>query len=117
MNVRALLRPQGAQPRAGLLSNVAVPVAIGGEDVDHWYKDAVIYELHVRAYQDSDGDGIGDLPGLVSRLDYIQELGVTAIWLLPFYPSPMRDDGYDISDYRTIHPSYGVLRVFRVLLR
>jgi maltose alpha-D-glucosyltransferase/alpha-amylase len=83
----------------------------------HWYQDAILYEVHVRAYADSDGDGIGDFPGLVERLDYIQELGVTALWLLPFYPSPLRDDGYDISDYRQVHPSYGTLRDFRTLLR
>ena len=81
----------------------------GEFDAEHWYKDAVIYELHVRAYQDSDGDGIGDFRGLTSRLDYLQDLGVTALWLLPFYPSPLRDDGYDISDYRRVHPSYGTL--------
>ncbi|HLI73838.1 MAG TPA: maltose alpha-D-glucosyltransferase [Acidimicrobiales bacterium] len=86
-------------------------------DVEHWYKDAVIYELHVRAFQDSDADGIGDFRGLITRLDYLQDLGVTAVWLLPFYPSPLRDDGYDISDYRHIHPSYGTLRDFRMFLR
>jgi maltose alpha-D-glucosyltransferase/alpha-amylase len=88
-----------------------------GDDPEHWYKDAVIYELHVRAFQDSDGDGIGDLAGLITRLDYLQDLGATALWLLPFYPSPLRDDGYDISDYRGIHPPYGTLRDFRTLLR
>src|SRR5438552_13559388 len=82
-----------------------------------WYKDALIYEVHVRAFQDSNGDGIGDFRGLISRLDYIAELGATAIWLLPFYPSPLRDDGYDTSDYRTVHPSYGTLRDFRLFLR
>ena len=71
-----------------------------------WYKDAVIYEVHVRAFADSNNDGIGDFPGLTSKLDYIQDLGVNAIWLLPFYPSPLRDDGYDIADYRNIHPQY-----------
>ena len=64
-----------------------------------WYKDAIIYELPVRGFYDSNGDGIGDLPGLTHKLDYLQDLGVTALWLLPFYPSPMRDDGYDIADY------------------
>jgi hypothetical protein len=64
-----------------------------------WYKDAIIYELHVRAFADSNGDGIGDFPGLLSRLDYLQNLGVTCIWLLPFFPSPLRDDGYDIANY------------------
>jgi len=78
-----------------------------------WYKDAIIYELHVRAFHDSDGDGIGDFRGLTSRLDYLHDLGVTAIWLLPFYPSPLRDDGYDIADYTTIHPDYGTMRDFR----
>ena len=81
-----------------------------------WYEDAVIYELHVRAFADSDGDGIGDFVGLTQNLDYLQDLGVTAIWLLPFYPSPMRDEGYDISDYRGINPAYGTLRQFRRFL-
>ena len=74
-----------------------------------WYKDAVIYEVHVRAFHDGNGDGVGDFRGLIDKLDYLQELGVTALWLLPFYPSPLRDDGYDISDYRQVHPSYGSL--------
>jgi maltose alpha-D-glucosyltransferase/alpha-amylase len=82
-----------------------------------WYKDAVIYELPVRAYADSNGDGIGDFKGLTGKLDYLEGLGVTAIWLLPFYPSPLRDDGYDISDYTDIHPSYGTLRDFKIFLR
>jgi maltose alpha-D-glucosyltransferase/alpha-amylase len=88
-----------------------------GPDLAHWYKDAVIYELHVRAFCDSDGDGNGDFRGLVRRLDYLQELGVTALWLLPFYPSPLKDDGYDIADYRRVHPLYGDLRDFRTFLR
>jgi len=83
----------------------------------NWYKDAVIYEVHVRAFQDSNDDGIGDFRGLIQRLDYLQDLGVTAIWLLPFYPSPLRDDGYDIGEYKAIHPSYGSLRDFKALLR
>src|SRR6195256_1799965 len=82
-----------------------------------WYKDAVIYEVPVRAFSDSDGDGIGDFKGLTSKLDYLQDLGVTAIWLLPFYPSPLRDDGYDIADYTDIHPAYGTLRDFKTFLR
>ena len=77
-----------------------------------WYQDAVIYQLHVRAFFDSDGNGSGDFPGLTSRLDYIQDLGVNAVWILPFYPSPMRDDGYDISDYRNVHPDFGTRRDF-----
>jgi maltose alpha-D-glucosyltransferase / alpha-amylase len=82
-----------------------------------WYKDAVIYELHVKAFHDSTGDGIGDFQGLTEKLDYLEDLGVTAIWLLPFYPSPLRDDGYDIADYYNIHPDYGTLRDFKRFLR
>lgn len=82
-----------------------------------WYKDAIIYELHVKAFHDSNGDGIGDFQGLVEKLDYLQDLGVTALWLLPFYPSPLKDDGYDISDYFNIHPDYGTLKDFREFLR
>jgi maltose alpha-D-glucosyltransferase/alpha-amylase len=81
-----------------------------------WYKDAVIYQLHVKAFQDADNDGIGDFAGLMQRLDYVQDLGVTAIWLLPFYPSPLRDDGYDIADYTSINPSYGQMRDFRAFI-
>ncbi len=82
-----------------------------------WYKDAVIYQVHVKSFFDSNNDGIGDFKGLIQRLDYIRELGVSAIWLLPFYPSPMRDDGYDISDYRSINPDYGSRRDFRAFVR
>jgi len=82
-----------------------------------WYKDAVIYELHVRAFYDTNGDGIGDFAGLTKKLDYLRDLGVTAIWLLPFYPSPLKDDGYDTSDYRNIHPSYGTLKDFKTFMR
>ncbi|HVB09272.1 MAG TPA: maltose alpha-D-glucosyltransferase [Bacillota bacterium] len=82
-----------------------------------WYQDAIIYELHVRAYADSNGDGIGDFPGLTSKLDYLKDLGVTAIWLLPFYPSPLRDDGYDVSDYTGVHPAYGTLADVRRFVR
>jgi maltose alpha-D-glucosyltransferase/alpha-amylase len=82
-----------------------------------WYHDAVIYELHVRAFQDSNDDGVGDFRGLTQRLDYIADLGVTTIWILPFYPSPLRDDGYDTSDYLSVHPQYGNLRDFRHFLR
>ena len=81
-----------------------------------WYKDAIIYELHVRAFSDSNGDGIGDFPGLISRLDYLQDLGITCIWLLPFFPSPLRDDGYDISNYNDVNPSYGTLSDFKAFL-
>jgi len=82
-----------------------------------WYKDAVIYQVHVRAMYDSNGDGIGDFRGLAEKLDYLQELGISAIWLMPFFPSPLRDDGYDISDYRSVHPSYGTLEDVQLFLR
>jgi maltose alpha-D-glucosyltransferase/alpha-amylase len=81
-----------------------------------WYKDAIIYELHVRAFHDANQDGIGDFQGLIQKLDYLQELGVTCLWLLPFFPSPLRDDGYDIADYTSVHPSYGTLDDFRGFL-
>jgi len=81
-----------------------------------WYKDAVVYEVHVRAFYDSNNDGIGDLAGLTQKLDYIQDLGVNTIWLLPFYPSPMKDDGYDIADYHNIHPQYGTRDDLRTLV-
>ena len=81
-----------------------------------WYQDAIFYELHVKAFHDSNADGIGDFRGLTERLDYLQALGITCIWLLPFYPSPLRDDGYDISWYEGIHPAYGTLRDFRTFL-
>ena len=83
---------------------------------DDWFKDAVFYEVHVKAFADSDGDGTGDFRGLESKLDYLVELGITCIWLLPMYPSPLRDDGYDIADYTAIHPSYGTLQDFRAFL-
>ncbi|MFP4485092.1 MAG: maltose alpha-D-glucosyltransferase [Spirochaetaceae bacterium] len=86
-------------------------------DDPQWYKDAVIYELHVRSFLDSNGDGMGDFEGLTEKLDYLQDLGVSAIWLLPFYPSPWKDDGYDISDYSGIHQAYGTLRDFKRLLK
>lgn len=83
------------------------------DDQKNWYKDAIIYELHIKAFFDSNGDGIGDFEGLLQKLDYLEDLGVTAIWLLPFYPSPLRDDGYDIADYYTINKSYGEIEDFK----
>jgi maltose alpha-D-glucosyltransferase/alpha-amylase len=82
-----------------------------------WFKDAVIYQTHIKAFFDSDGDGMGDFRGMLSKLDYLENLGVTAIWLLPFYPSPLKDDGYDIADYFNINPAYGTLKDFRDLLK
>jgi maltose alpha-D-glucosyltransferase/alpha-amylase len=94
-----------------------LPTRVAAGDDALWYKDAVVYQLHVRSFADSDGDGIGDFRGLTQRLDYIQDLGVTAIWLLPFFPSPLRDDGYDIADYGDINPRYGTLADFKTLLK
>src|SRR5262249_44629569 len=87
--------------------------------LDHdplWYKDAILYEVHVRAFHDSRGSGLGDFRGLTQKLDYLEALGVPAAWALPFSPSPWRDDGYDIADYTGVHPSYGDLRDFREFL-
>ncbi|WP_047197381.1 maltose alpha-D-glucosyltransferase [Caldimonas brevitalea] len=99
----------------------AVPghIVSASPDLDEalWYKDAVIYQVNVKAFYDSNDDGIGDFKGLTSKLDYIKELGVNTIWLMPFYPSPLRDDGYDISDYHNVHPMYGTRHDFRIFLR
>src|SRR3989304_70327 len=81
-----------------------------------WYKDAIIYELHVRSFYDSNADGIGDFAGLIQKLDYLEELGVNTLWLLPFYPSPLKDDGYDISDFYNITPAYGQMADFQTFL-
>src|SRR3982751_650191 len=89
-------------PKGRLMANNATT-----EDQLLWYKDAIIYELHIKAFCDGNGDGTGDFAGLLEKLDYLQNLGVTAIWVLPFYPSPLRDDGYDIADYYNINSSYG----------
>jgi maltose alpha-D-glucosyltransferase/alpha-amylase len=98
----AAVQPERARPALG--------------DEPHWYRDAVIYQAHVRGFFDSNDDGIGDLPGLTHKLDYIQSLGVSAIWLQPFYPSPLKDDGYDIAHYEGVHPSYGTRRDFVAFL-
>ena len=86
-------------------------------DDPSWYKDAVIYQVHVKSYFDSNNDGMGDFAGLIAKLDYIADLGVNAIWLLPFYPSPMRDDGYDIAEYRAIYPAYGTMADARQFIK
>src|SRR5262252_8975606 len=95
---------------------MSTPAPVSAKD-PLWYKDAVVYEVHVRAFFDSNDDGIGDFRGLIRKLDYIQDLGVNTIWLLPFYPSPGRDDGYDIADYRNIHAQYGTRAEFRAFVR
>ncbi len=92
--------------RASIAATAATSPPAAGDD-DLWYKDAVIYQLHVKAFADSNNDGIGDFGGLIDKLDYLQDLGVNALWLMPFYPSPGRDDGYDIADYGAINPDFG----------
>jgi maltose alpha-D-glucosyltransferase / alpha-amylase len=94
-----------------IVPQISVDRELAGDEL--WYKDAIVYQLHVKAFADSDGDGIGDFAGLTERLDYLHELGVTALWLLPFYPTPGRDDGYDIADYRRINPDFGTMKDFR----
>src|SRR5918995_5916971 len=109
--IRAQLTPTEAPRRV----EVGAPQLL--RDDPYWYKDAIIYQLHVKAFNDSTNDGVGDFKGLAERLDYIANLGVTAIWLLPFYPSPLRDDGYDIAAFTQVHPDYGTLRDFRGFVR
>ncbi len=103
-------------PKESLAAAALVADARAPADDPQWYRDAVIYELHIKAYADSNGDGIGDFRGLTEHLDHVQSLGVNTIWLLPFYPSPLRDDGYDVADYGNVHPSYGTLDDFRGFL-
>src|SRR6516164_7010702 len=100
----------GAMPDSGTAARTTTSDSL-------WYKDAVIYQLHVKAFFDADEDGIGDFEGLRHKLDYLQDLGVTTLWMLPFYPSPLRDDGYDISDYRAINTSYVGMHDFKAFIR
>ena len=104
MDTRALAPQAAAQP----------PTARPGDPL--WYMDAIIYQLHVKAFHDSNGDGYGDFAGLTEKLEYIRELGVNTVWVMPFYPSPLRDDGYDVSNYEDVHPDYGTLEDFRHFL-
>src|SRR3954447_16030370 len=96
---------------------VEAPAAISLAGDPAWYKDAIIYQLHIKAFYDSNDDGIGDFRGLTEKLDYIRDLGVNTIWLLPFYPSPLRDDGYDVADYRNVNPLYGTRADFQHFVR
>src|SRR5215831_4016371 len=101
-------------PRAAEMAH-AEPISAQADPL--WYKDAIVYQLHIKAFFDANNDGIGDFEGLTRKLDYLQDLGVTALWLLPFYPSPLRDDGYDIADYKDVHPSYGRMADFKNFVR
>src|SRR5262249_48591040 len=110
---------RGPRPMTGALvtdSPKSQPATQKSSTDSLWYKDAVIYEVHVRAFYDSNNDGVGDFAGLTQKLPYLQDLGVTCLWLLPFYPSPLRDDGYDIADYTSINPIFGTLDDFRHLV-
>ncbi|HZT77368.1 MAG TPA: maltose alpha-D-glucosyltransferase [Vicinamibacterales bacterium] len=104
-------------PNLTLPADAVLPAPSAAQDDPLWYKDAIIYQAHVKSFFDSNNDGIGDFPGLTQKLDYLQSLGVTCVWLLPFFPSPLRDDGYDIADYENVHPSYGTLHDFEALVR
>jgi len=104
-------------PHLSVPIDAVTPAPSATEDDAYWYKDAIIYQAHVKAFFDSNNDGVGDFPGLTRKLDYLSGLGITCIWLLPFFPSPLKDDGYDISDYRSVHPSYGTLEDFRAFVR
>src|SRR5665213_4583966 len=96
----------------------AVSSSMPGVDDDPlWYKDAIIYQAHVKSFFDSNNDGVGVCQGIAQKLDYLQGLGITCLWLLPFYPSPLRDDGYDIADYKNVHPSYGQMADFKIFVR
>ncbi|MEO1128885.1 MAG: maltose alpha-D-glucosyltransferase [Planctomycetota bacterium] len=113
MNDCSTETPRHSPPQAGSRRTRSKPVT----NEPDWYRDAIIYETHVRAFVDSNGDGVGDFHGLTQSLDYLSDLGITAIWLLPFYPSPLRDDGYDIADYTSVNPSYGTMRDVRRFIR
>jgi len=104
------------KPDKQIAASAGAPASVPAVD-PLWYKDAIIYEVHVKAFYDANGDGIGDFRGLTEKLDYVADLGVNTIWLLPFYPSPFRDDGYDVADYHNVNPSYGTTQDFRVFVR
>src|SRR5258707_14362981 len=112
---RSALSLPGVRSNAmNLMSSIDTKELPATDAVDElWYKDAIIYQLHVKAFADSNNDGIGDFAGLTEKLAYLQELGVTTLWLLPFYPSPGRDDGYDIADYGAINSDFGTMKDFR----
>ena len=105
-------------PGRDLAAHPSVPLTLMIDRSDtQWYRDALFYQLHVKSFFDANDDGIGDFEGVTRKLDYVKDLGVTAIWVMPFYPSPLRDDGYDIADYRGINPGYGTMRDFRRFVR
>ena len=94
-----------------------LPMTGGTGENPLWFKEAVVYQLHVKSFYDSNGDGIGDLRGVLDKIGYLKSLGVTVLWLLPFYPSPLRDDGYDIAEYMGVHGDYGNMQDFRLFLK
>ena len=117
MSIESSSRVSAPQLAAAVAGSAPMNGGAPSPTASLWYKDAVIYQIHVKAFADSNGDGVGDFRGLIERLPYIKELGASAVWLLPFYPSPLRDDGYDISDYKSVHPNYGTMRDFRLFVR
>ena len=104
-------------PNLAMPTDAVTPAHSAAEDDPLWFKDAIIYQIHVKSFFDSTNDGVGDFPGLTQKLDYLHSLGITCIWLLPFFPSPLKDDGYDIADYLNVHPSYGTLNDFQAFVR
>jgi maltose alpha-D-glucosyltransferase/alpha-amylase len=104
-------------PNLTIPVDAVAPAASAAEDDPLWYKDAIIYQAHVKSFFDSNNDGIGDFQGVTQKLDYLQNLGITCLWILPFFPSPLKDDGYDIADYRNVHPSYGTLDDFKAFVK
>ena len=108
--------PSAPLPSAPLPSAPSTFATTTGDNDPLWYKDAIIYQVHLKSFFDGNNDGVGDFPGLVAKLDYVKELGVTAIWMLPFYPSPRRDDGYDIAGYTDVHPDYGTMEDVRTFI-
>ncbi len=121
ITMNALLAPHPQQPPPGPLAEAASGITPENPEIDTsddplWYRDAVIYQLNVKAFYDTNGDGVGDFKGVTAKLDYVKDLGVNTIWLMPFYPSPLRDDGYDISEYENVHPQYGTLDDFKEML-
>src|SRR5436190_15331336 len=104
-------------PNLSVPADAVIPAPAAASDDPLWYKDAIIYQTHVKSFFDSNNDGIGDFQGLTQKLDYLQGLGITCLWMLPFFPSPLKDDGYDIADYGNVHPQYGTLDDFKALVK
>ena len=114
--VRLIAVPLAGVAFAGRPGLLLAQAETGGDETRRWWKEAVVYQIYLRSFMDSDGDGIGDLPGIVSKLDYIAALGIDVVWLCPHYPSPNVDDGYDVGDYRAVSPLFGTMAGFDALV-